>query len=205
MTGPAHTSAPATARRLGSITLQVGELPAAWKATPYEDDPSAADSQAAMVACVGGPNTEHDTTGEAHSPDYSDGNATVSSDAESYRSNADVNADIAMVHSPKLKACFQQLMRSETESSLPAGTTMDHLQINITPDPAGAPSNVIATIATTVNVHVSGQDLVVYSNFALIIGPLIEAEVDFTNVGAPVPAALRDQLTEQVADRAAHA
>ena len=126
-------------------------------------------------------------------------------DAESFRSTADVNADVALVHSPKVRACFQQLMRSQAKSELPAGTTVDSLLTHITADPAGAPRNVIATVDTTIEVRVSGQSVVVYMNSALIIGPLLEAEIDFTNAGEPVPAALREQLTKKVADRAARA
>ncbi|MDQ6850775.1 MAG: hypothetical protein M3070_12600 [Actinomycetota bacterium] len=185
--------------------MQPGELPAGWTPTPYRASPGDAAEQAALVRCVGGRNTSGDTTSEAHSPDYRNGNAQVSSNAKSVRSQADLKADIALARSPKVDACYQQLLRKKLASSLPTGGTVKSVTVKVTKAAAGSPRNVIATVAATIKVVVSGSPIVLYVNSAMITGKQIEAEVDFTSVGAPLPATLRAGLTKKVADRAARA
>jgi hypothetical protein len=73
---PVNTAAVTAALRV--ITLQRSDLPPGWTATAYQPDPSNAVYQAALVRCVGGRDTSADRVAEAHSPDYSQRNATIS-------------------------------------------------------------------------------------------------------------------------------
>ena len=54
----------------------------------------------------------------------------------------------------------------------------------------------------TIKISLSGQHGVVYLRVAYITGPLLWAEVDSANPGAPVPAPLWESLVWAVADRA---
>jgi len=182
--------------------LQSADLPSGWKGAPYKPDPHDAANTAALMSCVGARNTDPDKVAEAHSDDFALGDASISSSASSYRSQSDLDSDVAMLHSPKLSACFEQMVKKQLAASLPAGATIDSASITITPGSAAGPANVVATGAGTIKVRVNGQQVPVYLTVAFITGPLIEAEVDTENVGTPVPASVVTPLVATVATRA---
>jgi hypothetical protein len=168
--------------------------------TPSDPDPDAAAESASLAQCTGGHDNYADETGDSSSDDYSLGNATISSDATSFRSQDDVADDIAIIKSPKVNDCYVKLFESEG-GGLPASATLNSMSFLVTPGSAGGPSNVVATGAGKINVTVSGQVVDVYINVAFMTGPSIEAEVDFENVGTPVPASVRAPLIAKVATR----
>jgi hypothetical protein len=202
-TSASAAATPASLSQLKKIVLQPADLPSGWKATPYQPDPNSAAEDAALAACVGARNTDGDRVAEANSDDFGHGDASVSSSASSYRSQSDLNADIVTLHSPKLSACFAQTAKKQLASSLPAGSEVTSAAIKITPGSAGGPANVIATGTGTVKVQASSQQVAVYLTVAFITGPLIEAEVDTENAGAPLPASVVNPLVATVATRAA--
>ncbi|MGI8880952.1 MAG: hypothetical protein ACR2KJ_10705 [Jatrophihabitans sp.] len=182
--------------------MQAADLPTTWKPTPYQPDPNDAKVQAALLACAGAKNTAPDATGAAHSPDYNLGDASISSDASSYRSKADVDADKALLANPTIDSCYEKLLRSELGKSFPAGTTIKGVDVKIAPGSGGGPANVVGNGVATVKVAANGKSVTVYVNVAFITGSLTELEVDFDNVGAPVPAATRAAVIKAVAGRA---
>ena len=199
---PAVVDPPATPR-LTAIALQPADLPAGWVGTAYVPDPNSDAQDAAFLSCVGGRDTSNDETGDYNSPDYSLGNASISSGATSYRSQADVANDTAIIASPKMSGCYQKLAAAQVTASLPAGATLDSVSIVVTPGAGGGPSNVIGTAAGKITVTISGKVSVVYVKDAFIVGPLTEAEVGFINVGAPLPTTITRPLIAKVAARAA--
>src|SRR2546430_8110887 len=88
------------ASRLTAITVQPNELPG-WKAKPYSSDPDEKTEDAEFDSCVGAHNTDNDHVGEGNSPDYSQGDASISSNAPAFRTKDDITNDIAIVHNPK--------------------------------------------------------------------------------------------------------
>jgi hypothetical protein len=151
---------------------------------------------------VGGRDTYADETGDSNSDDYTLDNASISSEATSMRTPDDLKADIAVITSSKISACYDKLASDELAKGLPAGSTLNSASIVVTPGPAGGPSNVVATAAGKVEVTVDGEVDDLYINVAFITGPLIEAEIDFTNLAAPVPSSLRASLIAKIAARA---
>ncbi len=188
--------------RLKSLTVQASDLPGTWKPTAYQADPNDAKNQAALLACAGAKNTAPDVTGTAHSPDYNLADASISSQASTYRAQSDIDADRALLSNAKIDGCYEKLLRSELSKSFPAGTTIKSLTVKIAPGSGGGPDNVVGSGAATVKVAANGQSVTVYVNLAFITGPLTEVEVDFENVGAPVPAATRAAVIKAVAGRA---
>ena len=198
----ASAATPAALSQLEKIVLQSADLPSSWKGAPYRPDPNDSANNAALVKCVGARNTDSDKVAEAHSNDFALGDASISSSATSYRSQSDLDADVAVLHSPKLSPCFEQLMKKQLAAALPAGGTVESASVKITPGSAGGPANVVGTGSGTIKVRVSGQQVPVYLTVAFITGPLIEAEVDTENVGTPVPASVLNPLVATVATRA---
>jgi hypothetical protein len=187
---------------LKAIVLQPIDLPD-WTSSPSTPDPNSDAENAALAKCVAQPDTSPDQLAQYDSPDYSSGSATISSSASSYKSQTDLTTDIAILKSPKISTCYDALVRSQAPNSLPPGTTLDSVAIVITPGAAGGPANVVAAGAGKVAISQGGQSAEVFLHVAGITGPLIEAEVDFENVGAPVPATIRAATIAKVAARAA--
>jgi hypothetical protein len=208
---PSHTTGgttqaatkPASLSQLKKIVLQPADLPSGWKGTAHQSDPNDSANNAALMRCVGARDTDSDKVAEANSDDFDLSDASISSSATSYRSQSDLTSDVATLHSPKLSACFGQMMKKELAASLPAGATTEAASIKVKSGSAGGPANVVATGTGFINVKVSGQQISVYLTVAFITGPLIEAEVDTENVGKPVPASVVNPLVAKVATRAA--
>ena len=199
----ASAATPASLAQLKTLVLQSADLPSGWKGTPHQPDQNEAADNAAMAQCIVARNTDGDKFADANSDDFANGNATISSSATSYKSQSDLDSDIQMLHSSKLSGCFEQMIKKQLASSLPAGSTIESTSISITPGSGGGPSNVVATGTGTIKVKASGQEVAVYLTVAFITGPLIEAEVDAQNVGSPVPASVVNPLVSAVATRAA--
>jgi len=204
---PASTpssEAPPSLAQLKKIVLQPTDLPPGRKGTPHQPDPSTAADQAALAKCVGACNTDPDIVAEANSDDFALGDARIGSSADSYRSQSDVDTDVAILHNPKARSCYDQVIKKVLATSQPAGATIESASIKLTPGSADGPANVAGTLTTTVKFSANGQQQVLlYLTSTFITGPLIEAEVDTENVGAPVPASAVNALVATVATRAA--
>jgi hypothetical protein len=214
--GPAASPSPASLPQLKAIVLRAADLPTGWLGTPHKADPNTAATDAALAKCVGGVNTDRDQVADAHSADFALAGASISSSASSYRSQSDVASDIAMLHSPKLNTCFNQQLVKQLATSLPKGATIESASVKITPGSAGGPANVIANGTGSIKVAMNSQQAaayvtaafstgpVIYISVAFITGPLIEAEVDTSSIGMPVPASMVKSLVAEVANRAAN-
>ena len=139
------------------ITVQKSEVPAAYQAKLYQADPTDASNEAALVRCVGGTDTTKDKTGEAHSPDYVLQNMQISSQAESFKSKKDIDADVALIRSPKASQCYDKLLTARLASTLPSGATVEKVTITITAGAAGEPRNVVGTGVGAITVRSNGQ------------------------------------------------
>jgi len=194
-------STPSTAA-LTAIVVQPSDLPAGWTSKAAEPDPDEAADQAALVSCIGGRDTSPDKIAEAPSPDYSQGNATISSSVKAFKSQDDVTADTQLLASPKINDCFASLIKTQLTRQA-AGATINSVQVAFTPGSGGGPSNVVGTAAGRIALTAQGQSAVAYLDSAFMTGPALEAEVDFENLGGPVPTALRTAVIAKVATRLA--
>jgi hypothetical protein len=203
-TSPAtsHSATPATLAQLKKIVLGAADFPTAWKGTAHQATASDAAWRASFVRCLAVRNTYGDKASEAYSQDFALGDAVVLSNATSYRSQRDIDTDVAAIHGPKFAPCVDQLMKNQSAQSQPPGTPIV-ASFKITPGSGGGPANVVGTGTGTIKSSVNSQHVVYYLSFAYITGPLIEAEVDTTNVGVPVPTSEVNSLVAAVATRAA--
>ena len=210
-TSTVKTSAPPASSKadplLSQIVLGRADLPTGWTATPTATPtaaPAASSSgQSALVACVGGKNTSPDKTASLSSDAFTQSAATITSSAARYRSQAAITADIGLLKSPRISACYKALTTQSLRASLPAGATIASGGLEVVPAPKGGPANVVAVATSKFVVNASGQPVTLYQTTAFITGRLIEAEVDFQGVDTAVPTALQEQLIDVVAGRAA--
>jgi hypothetical protein len=185
--------------------------PAGWAHTPYKPDPAGPATGftgAEFAKCAGVPNSYTEQVAEAHSGDFDkgidDGDAEISSDAYSFRSQSAVDVDVAALHRAKAAPCYEQQERQALAGGAPPGGPIELVSFKLTPGSAGGPANVVATTASTVKITSSGGTVVEGSvSIVLITGPLIEVAVETIIFEAPMPASLVDSLVAAVASRAA--
>lgn len=195
-------SAPDKATLAGYV-LKASDLPAGWKGAPASSDNSTDPTQVKLEQCLGVANHDTQQVATVDSDDFSTGDATISSSANSYRTADVVTADKNALLSSKAEGCFRQVLPQALATSMPAGAKLGTIGLHLTPRSSSDPQDLVATITATIPVTISGQSVTAYVTSAYIVGPQVEAEVDFENVGAQVPAALQAQLIKVVADRVA--
>lgn len=196
---------PATEAHLAALVIQPTDLPLGWSSTPHQADPSSPDSTTAIAACMG-VSVAHVSSpvADANSPDYKMGTEMISSDATSYRSQRDIEADLAVLRNPKATACLKRDMGSMVATQLPPGMKILGNDVKLTGPATGEPQNVVSQMDANVTVSYVGRTITVYVTIAFIEGPLIEATVGFTTVGAPYPAGDASRLVGLVAQRVAN-
>jgi hypothetical protein len=195
------SAAPATP--LSAIVLQAADLPSTFTKAPAQaEDANDAVEQAKVATCAGVKSTASDKLESAKSS-FDLGDSGISSDASRFKSASDIASDVKMLHSPRIDQCLQESARRTIAKGMPAGAKVDNITVHVTHGSSGGPSNVVALAQGTVTVTISGQTVKVYTTAAFITGPRIEAEVDVTGVGAPLPAATQRQAIDAVAARAA--
>ena len=193
---------PATEDQLRKIVLQPTDLPG-WKASPADPQGNAG-SNDTLAACLSS-GTGGDQVATIESDDFDLGDATIYSSATSYTSRSDLNTDIAMLKSSKFVPCITRQLKEELANSIPAGVSLGTLSVKFTPGSGTGPANVAGSGLASVPVVGSGGRVTAYLSFVYLIGPLIEAEVDGENIGAPVPAAVLQSAVKAVAGRTAAA
>jgi hypothetical protein len=213
-TPSAPTSSPPTsasggsgaAARIAGIPVQAGDLPSGWKVSPSDSSVSADDAakQAALVKCVGATDTSAHRLARVEK-DFSQGTNDIESNAQAMQSADDVEADVALLQSPKVSACYSRIIRKSLEDEAPSGATIDSLQYSIVSGSQGGPSNLVAVGHGVVKLSSGGQTVTLYADTFFIRGDRIEAEVDFSSLGARVDSALEQKVVTAVARRAADA
>ena len=203
--GTASSSAPATATKakLLAIGLQASDLGTGWKSNPSSSDSDDNSGQAELVACVGGKNTDPDKVLDVDSPDFTSGTATISSSVTSYKSDSDIDADVALLKNPKVSGCFEKEAKAEVADAAGSGATLKNITFKVTPGAVAGISNVAGTGTGSITAVSGGKSVTIYIGVVFITGPKLEAEVDFETVGQAVPAASRNQIIAKVAARAA--
>jgi hypothetical protein len=162
--------------------------------------------QDALLKCLGLLSIATDRVAEAHSDGFRLGDGDVTSVARSYRSQSAVDAYVAALHGSKFSPCFESSIKQLIAPQVAAGGATETVSVKTTPGSAGGPANVVGTVVGTIKItQPRGEEAVVYVRFTYITGPLIWAEVDAENPGAPIPASVMETPVAGVADRAAQA
>jgi hypothetical protein len=193
------TASGAHGTRLSGIVVQQSDLPDGWAAKAFVPNPASSAQQAAVLTCAGAPDTSADKTGEAHSANFISGNSQVSAHAASYALASDVAAQVALLQSLVISACYSDLLRSQIAGS---GAEVDSVSVVVTPGNGPGPTNIIGTASGTAQVTSKGQPLTFYLSAAFINGPLTVAEVDAESVGAPIAPEVLASIYIAVATRA---
>jgi hypothetical protein len=188
---------------LATLVVQRADLSADWSAAPADN--SSDDSSAELAKCIGVRDTTPDQIDSVDSPDFTLQGAQISSNATTYRSQSDIDTDVALIKNPKTQACFQTIARQQLAGDPGSGVVIKSLSLKIQPHTAAMPANMVGELSVTAQATSDGKPVTVYIDTYLITGRLIEAEVDFTSSGAAIPAAYKLALASRVAARVAKA
>jgi hypothetical protein len=200
-----HTSGPGV--DLHALVLQRADVPSDWTDTPNTDttDEDQAVAQG-IVQCLGlhlDPNAGR--LAHVNSDDFVKNDSRIGSSAESWRSETDVQAQIAIITNPRAGHCYAQVLRNQLPSNLPANVTLDTLQVTLTPGHAGFPDDVVATGHGKIVLSSGGQSASLYLDAAFIAHGTVTGQVQFLGLGEQILPTLSSQLVQTVADRIARA
>ena len=202
----AGTTRPATGVKadLQKLVLRAGDLPASWRASPPRaSTTSDAQSNAALAKCAGGRDTSADELAKVESDDFTLQNSTISSSASREKSQADVEADTALLRRPAVAACFRTVALAGLRASLPAGAKIGTVDVKVHPGANGGPTNLADILTSAVQITAQGRRVSVYVDAAFLTGPRTEAEIDFEGLGARVSTQMQARLIKIVAARVA--
>jgi hypothetical protein len=195
-TAPTHDA-------LTGIVVQQGDVPAGYTSAAPDTSSDDAANQAKVVQCVGSTAVDPtDRIEEVHGNDFAKDPQTVSSDATSYKSQAAVDALVAVLQNPKAQGCFDAFEREQVATQ---GGSVISSKVTITPGNNGGPSNVVALLRGTVVVKLQGQKITVNVVEGFIQGRQLLATVSVVGVNTAVDVNLFKAVGAAVANRAAAA
>lgn len=209
--GKSDTAQPPTRKELEKIVLKATDLPSGWKGRPAHASSSGdAFREAAQLACMGltATTTKRYTAAEvahAHSADFDRADATISASATSYKTQADVDANVKLLLGPKFSPCFAKALKSGFATEFAGQVSAVRTSYKITPGPAGGPENIVATGSGTFSYTAAGKRFTAYMSNAFITGPLVLVSVDGLNLNNRVPVGAMQKAIDRVATRAAKA
>jgi hypothetical protein len=156
-----------------------------------------------VVQCVGGTGVNPaDRIEEVHGSDFAKDPQTVSSDATSYKSQAAVDALVAVLQNPKAQGCFDAFEREQVAT---LGGSVTSSKVTISPGNNGGPNNVVALLQGTIDVTIQGQKATVNVLEGFIQGRQLLATVSVVGLNADVDIDLFKAAGAAVANRAAAA
>jgi hypothetical protein len=184
--------------------VQPGDLPAGWTAKAASPSSNQAAEDSAFDQCMGAPSTTGDIVAVAYSPNYVKGTSTIDSSATSYKSPSDVQADTHAMLDAKAGPCLQQVGKANLTAGLPKGATVKTDTVKVTPGTNGGPTNVVATVNSTVTLSASGHTLTLNVQSVYLIAPRIEAHIDFFTEGTAIPTLVKQAVINKVSVRVAN-
>jgi hypothetical protein len=202
--GSGTSSGAPSAAALARIVVQRSDLPAGWTGKPAAGQGNTdTDLQSRLLSCIGGHIDRSQQVAQVTGDDFTQGEMTISSDATSFKSRAEVDNRSAILTAPKAGTCLNQIVRQLLQDQLPAGTQLNGVAISLTGGSNGGPPNLVATEKGKITVSTAGQTVTVYLDAAFLRGNQVTASVEFEGIGQPVDANLQASVIAAVAARAA--
>jgi hypothetical protein len=198
-TGVSIAADKATAR---ALLLRLSDLPGGWRATPYRQDLVDKAINQQLAACLGRPSPETYTTVDLFSPDFSMGNAGVSSEAQLVKTADDFKADVAALRGPRFASCVKRILARFVPRVFTGASVRS---IVLQPLPVASYGQFSMGYRATITLGSQGQTLVIYDDEVLLGKGRIELSASFSNQERPFDAALRRALAAKLGARLASA
>jgi hypothetical protein len=193
-TGVGAAADKATARVL---ILRSADLPDGWRATPTRERLEDKIAEDELAACAGRPKPDSYTTARVSSPDFSMGDAAVSSEAEVVRTVTDFKADVAAITGsgfvPCLKDGFSKFLRRLPGVSVKS-VAVEPLQV-------ARYGDFSTGFRVTLRMTIQGRPLRQFSDEVLLGKGRIQLTASFSSTGRPFDPALRRALVAKLGAR----
>jgi hypothetical protein len=177
-----------------ALVLTRSDMPAGWKATPHQDDPSDKKFDDQLASCLGRPSPSTYLTARANSPDFASGDAEVSSDALLVETVEDYNADVEAAKGPKYMPCVKRVVTSVLRQV--AGDSVQ--SITVARLPVQSDAEFSAGFRATAKLLVQGQTVTVYQDGILLGKERIELSASFSDVQKPPDADLEKVVVSKL-------
>jgi hypothetical protein len=184
-----------------ALVFTRSDLPAGWKATPHQDDPTDKKFDDQLAACLGRASPTSYLTARANSPDFASGDAEVSSEALLVRTVSDFNADVEAVQGPKFIPCVKRVLTSVLRRL--AGASVQSVAVASLPVDSDAQFS--AGFRATAKLLVQGQSATVYQDGILLGKERIELTASFSDVQQPPDPDLEKALVTKLGAKLAAA
>ena len=183
------------------LVLQQADLPS-WPATPHVDDPREDDFGKQLAACVGAPPPDTSTSAEVDGPDFSMGDAEVSSSASFDRTLELAQQDLAALKSAELPECVKSFAVQELRAALAEQTPGASLS-SVSFDPRTVAHFGDATVGfrLVATIKVQGQTIKAYQDLVFLVKGRAGVAAAFSNVGRPFDEALETLLIDKLGVR----
>jgi hypothetical protein len=192
------SSKPLDQAHLAKLNLALTDLPSDFTGTTNTDKVANAKRSADLSRCAGIRDTFPDQVAEARSLKFTSGPETVDTDVESYRTEADVTGDLSDLRSAKAQDCAVAQAKAEAASNLPTGAHLTAVKAAFTASPVPALKNIVEegtiTLTITLTITYKNKRITAYVNAYNVVGPRLEGNISFTQIGAPVSAETQTRL-----------
>lgn len=197
-------TAPPDVSQVVGATLTLADLPPGWDVRP--GDGPAQGTMRTLARCLGARDTSQDIAAVSGVMSFVDaGGDAIGAFAASYRSQRDVDDDVALLRDDRAPACFAQVLdESPGGTPAPGGPSVGAGDFTLVAGSGGGPPNVADVGVGTYPVTTAdGQHITVHVQFVLITGRMVEAQLFFLSTGQPLADALRTTVIATVAQRVA--
>jgi hypothetical protein len=184
---------------LRSVLLQLHDFPPSWRM--FAAPAAQRDVLGGLAACTGDARGAGRAAAVVKSGEFRNGRRHITSMAVAYDSQQPVTQHMASLSSPKADGCIAKVIRPQVLAAAPSASITSQ-QFTVTSGSYNVAANVEGSATGVVHVRLAGRPVGVHVDIAFITGAHYYAEVTFIGVGAPVPAYIRKDLTDDIAFRA---
>ena len=177
-----------------ALVLTRSDMPAAWKATPHQNDPSDKQFDDQLASCLGRPSPSTYTSARANSPDFASGDADVSSDALLVKTVEDYNADVEVTKGPKFMPCAKRVLTSVLRQV--AGDSVQ--SVSVADLPVQSDAEFSLGFRATAKLSANGQTATFYQDVIFLGKERIELSASFSDVQKPPDADLEKAVVSKL-------
>ena len=177
-----------------TLVLAPSDLPSGWNAKPHQADPAGRALDDELAACVGRPSQSSYATASANSPDFSKGDAEVSSEVQIVKTPADFDADVAAIRGSKFIPCMKRIGAKALQQT---GATVQ--SVTVAPLEVASHGEYSAGFRATIRFEAQGQTVTLYSDDILLGKDRIELTATLFDVQRPPDTALEEAVVAKLA------
>lgn len=182
------------------IVLQQSDFPSGWTSKPHQASPDDASTRQRFFRCIGAIDPTTQQSGDAHSPDFNQGQLNqASSEAQVLTKESDAADDLAALQGPKTVDCVKGLVQEAAQKQLPAGTSITDVTAAQLKFPTLKDGS--AAVQVSFAVQTGGVNVPIYADIIYFKSGRSLVSLSTVNGGSPMDPKLEESLAQKMADR----